>query len=166
MPLRLPALLLALASLLLATPCRALQLDEALNTELLALAATDTERVAITDYLRANLGEPYRLGATGGSEGFDCSGLVLRAYAAAGLAVPRASRDQLRSGADVPLSDLRAGDLLFYRMQSGAPQGLHVAVYVGEGRAIHASITHQEVREIDITRKVWASRLVAARGLL
>lgn len=163
---RLSALLLALASISLATPCRALQLDETLNNGDSQAVAKDTERVAITDYLRANLGEPYRFGATGGREGFDCSGLVLRAYAAAGLAVPRVSRDQLRSGTDVSLSDLRAGDLLFYRMKASAPQRLHVVVYIGEGRAIHASITHQEVREIDITRKVWASRLVAARGLL
>lgn len=163
---RLPALLLAFASIFLATPCRALQLDETLGIEPLVVAAADTERVAITDYLRANLGEPYRLGATGGSEGFDCSGLVLRAYAAAGLAVPRVSRDQFRLGIDVPLSNLRAGDLLFYRMKPSVPERLHVVVYIGDGRAIHASITHQEVREIDITRQIWSKRLVAARSLL
>lgn len=166
MPFRLSALLLALASISLATPCRALQLDETLDHEAQPEIATDAERIAITDYLRANLGEPYRFGATGGREGFDCSGLVLRAYAAAGLAVPRVSRDQLRSGTNVPLSALRAGDLLFYRMKTSAPQRLHVVVYIGEGRAIHASITHQQVREIDITRQVWSKRLVAARSLL
>lgn len=166
MSFRLPMLLLLLASISLAMPCRALQLDETLSNGESQQVAPDTERVAITDYLRANIGEPYRLGATGGSEGFDCSGLVLRAYAAAGLTVPRVSRDQLSVGTDVPLSELRAGDLLFYRMKANAPQRLHVVVYIGEGRAIHASITHQEVREIDITRKVWSKRLVAARTLL
>lgn len=166
---QLPLLLLAL----LALPCHAMRLDETLSIgaapaqaiEAASGGAADTDREAITDYLRANLGEPYRFGATGGGEGFDCSGLVLRAYAAVGLAVPRVSSDQLRSGTAVSLSELRAGDLLFYRMRRNRPL-LHVAVYVGDGRAIHASVGHEEVREIDITSKVWSKRLVAARTLL
>ena len=170
--------LLLLAGALLALPCSAMQLDEQLDEVITQISeveqidtpgqtlAADTEREAITDYLRASLGEPYRLGATGGQQGFDCSGLVLRAYAAAGLAVPRISKDQLRTGAAVSLSQLRAGDLLFYRMHNSRPQQLHVVVYVGKGRAIHASVGHREVREIDITNSVWSKRLVAARTLL
>ncbi|MES2883405.1 MAG: C40 family peptidase [Pseudomonadota bacterium] len=165
--------LLLLASTLLAAPCQAMLLDEELDARRLpeptletpSDRAADTDREAITDYLRANLGEPYRFGATGGREGFDCSGLVLRAYAAAGLEVPRVSMDQLRIGTKVSLSKLRAGDLLFYRMRRNQ-QLLHVAVYVGDGRAIHASVGHKKVREIDITSKVWSKHLVAARTLL
>lgn len=161
--------LLLLALALPALPCQAMRLDEQLDEAAMQWGPAvpiDTERAAITDYLRASLGEPYRLGATGGSEGYDCSGLVLRAYAAAGLEVPRVSSEQLRTGAAVPLDALRAGDLLFYRMGGNRPQGLHVVVYVGEGRAIHASVGHRQVREIDITRSVWSKRLVAARTFL
>lgn len=129
-------------------------------------SAADADRHAITEFLRAHLGAPYRLGATGGREGFDCSGLVLKAYAAAGLAVPRVSAEQLATGNAVPVQALKAGDLLFYRMKTNAPGQLHVAVYVGAGRAIHASVTHKVVREIDITRPLWSQRLVAARSLL
>jgi len=196
MPARLPTALAPLAALvavLLAAPCQALQLAESLQWQPTAtepalaaeaqaqtvavdaaLPATaeaaeglaDTDRNAITDFVRANLGAPYRMGATGGREGFDCSGLVLRAYAAAGLAVPRVSAEQFVSGTAVPLQALKAGDLLFYRMKASAPRQLHVAVYVGDGRAIHASVTHKTVREIDITRPLWSQRLVAARSLL
>lgn len=178
MPMRRPHLpLLLLASALLALPCRAMQLDEqldlpeaeAIEADAQAPAPTpgyDTEREAITDYLRANLGEPYRFGAAGGSDGFDCSGLVLRAYAAAGLAVPRVSKDQLRTGSAVVLSELKAGDLLFYRLRGASARALHVVVYVGGGRAIHASVGHRQVREIDITTKLWTKHLVAARTLL
>lgn len=149
----------------LSAPSWALQIDE--NFGGAASAATaDTERIAITDYLRASLGEPYHFGATGGREGFDCSGLVLRAYAAAGLQVPRVSAQQFSAGMPVKPEALRAGDLLFYRMRAGKSARLHVVVYIGDGRAIHASITHKVVREIDITRKVWSSRLVAARALI
>ena len=154
-----------LASIALSAPSSALQLDATLGGFAPATTA-DTERAAITDYLRANLGEPYRFGATGGREGFDCSGLVLRAYAAAGLQVPRISTQQFRVGTPVSPEALRAGDLLFYRMRQGKSARLHVVVYIGDGRAIHASVGHKQVREIDITRKVWSSRLVAARTLL
>lgn len=147
--------------------------SETLVSEALASAArgaeagaVDTDRNAITDFVRASLGAPYRMGASGGREGFDCSGLVLRAYAAAGLAVPRVSSQQIATGNAVPLQALKAGDLLFYRMRASAPRQLHVAVYVGAGRAIHASVTHKVVREIDITRPLWSQRLVAARSLL
>ncbi len=164
--------LLLLASTLLAMPCRALELDDSLDYDeepALATAsafAPEPERAAITHYLRAKLGEPYRLGATGGRDGFDCSGLVLRAYEAAGLAVPRLSAQQFRSGVPVPLDALKAGDLLFYQMKPSEPDRLHVVVYIGEGRAIHASVKHNAVREIDITRTVWSKRLVAARSLV
>lgn len=196
MPARLPTVLAplaALAALLLAAPCQALQLAESLQSQPAAAVVAveaetapelvaadeappaaaepaaliaDTDRNAITDFVRANLGAPYRMGATGGREGFDCSGLVLRAYAAAGLAVPRVSAEQFARGTAVPLQALKAGDLLFYRMKASAPRQLHVAVYVGDGRAIHASVTHKTVREIDITRPLWSQRLVAARSLL
>ncbi len=169
MPALRPVLAL-LTSLVLAPSAWGMQLDSHLNLDRLrpadATPVLDSERVAITDYLRANLGEPYRFGAAGGRQGFDCSGLVQRAYEAAGLEVPRLSREQMRAGEPVSLDDLRAGDLLFYRMQANAPQRLHVVVYVGEGRAIHASVTHRKVREIDITRDTWVKRLIAARTLL
>lgn len=196
MPARLPTALApiaALTAMLLAAPCQALQLAESLQSrpaeavpaveagaavgsavvdepapatsEPIAPVA-DIDRNTITEFVRANLGAPYRRGATGGREGFDCSGLVLRAYAAAGLAVPRVSAEQFARGTAVPLQALKAGDLLFYRMKASEPRQLHVAVYVGEGRAIHASVTHKTVREIDITRPLWSQRLVAARSLL
>lgn len=126
---------------------------------------SEPARKAITDYTRAALGQPYRLGASG-QDGFDCSGLVLGAYQAAGHLVPRQSQAQLEAGAPVDVSALRAGDLLFYRFKRNEPERLHVAIYVGGGRAIHASVSHRQVREVDITGAGWASRLVAARSLL
>ena len=50
--------------------------------------------------------------------------------------------------------------------RSGEPGKLHVVVYIGDGRAIHASVKHNAVREIDITSGLWRRRLVAARTLL
>jgi cell wall-associated NlpC family hydrolase len=57
----------------------------------------------------AQLGKPYRWGADG-PKSFDCSGLVLTSYRAAGVHLPRVSRQQYGAGKLVPLSALRAGD--------------------------------------------------------
>ncbi|MDP3857233.1 MAG: C40 family peptidase [Stagnimonas sp.] len=123
------------------------------------------ERQAIASYLVSALGEPYRRGALG-EGGYDCSGLVVSAYAAAGRQLPRLAAEQLRQGQPVEPGALRPGDLLFYRFNSRRPQRLHVVIYIGGGRAIHASPKHGEVREIEIAQSIWTRRLVATVSLL
>jgi cell wall-associated NlpC family hydrolase len=68
--------------------------------------------VAVGFALR-QLGKPYRWGADG-PRSYDCSGLVQTAYRAAGVNLPRVSRQQYHAGRHVRLTALRAGDLLFY----------------------------------------------------
>jgi peptidoglycan DL-endopeptidase CwlO len=80
------------------------------------------------------LGKPYRYGALGPST-FDCSGLTLFAYHAAGVTLPHSAAAQYRSGHPVSRSQLQAGDLIFWR-------GLgHVGIYIGGGRMVHAPKT-------------------------
>jgi cell wall-associated NlpC family hydrolase len=70
--------------------------------------------------------------------GFDCSGLMVYAYAAAGVYLPHYSGYQYTAGQHVPISDIRPGDLLFYS-SDGAPDGIHhVTMYVGGGQMIEA----------------------------
>lgn len=153
-------------ALTLAPAIESLSLHAAVQkAEIPATHIREPARRAIARFIRAALGKPYQYGATDDSA-FDCSSLVQRAYEAAGRQVPRVASEQLKASAPVPLSKLRSGDLLFYRMSAARPQRLHVVIYMGEGRAIHASVKHQVVREIDITGRLWASRLVAARRLL
>lgn len=80
----------------------------------------------------AQVGDPYRYGATGPGA-FDCSGLTLFSYRSAGWDLPRTSRSQARATRGVSKNDLRPGDLLFY----GRPVG-HVAMYVGDGKMVHS----------------------------
>lgn len=129
-------------------------------------SASLRQRAAIVSYLRANLGEPYKLGAEDAPKGFDCSGLVQRAYESAGLEVPRTAEEQFEASAPVAVSDLQAGDLLFFRMGKGGQKHLHVIVYVGEGHAIHASIKHDAVREIELDQGPWSEDFLGARRLL
>ncbi|GAB2570042.1 C40 family peptidase [Microlunatus antarcticus] len=78
------------------------------------------------------LGKPYSFGATGPSS-FDCSGLTLGAWKAAGVSINRTSQAQFKNGRAIAKSDLKPGDLVFY--YGGIS---HVAMYVGNGTIIHA----------------------------
>ncbi|HEY0237152.1 MAG TPA: NlpC/P60 family protein [Friedmanniella sp.] len=86
------------------------------------------------------LGKPYRFGATGPGS-FDCSGLTLGAWKAAGVSINRTSQAQFRNGQAVSKADLQPGDLVFY--YGGIS---HVALYVGNGVIIHAPHTGTVVK--------------------
>jgi peptidoglycan DL-endopeptidase CwlO len=95
------------------------------------------------------LGKPYRWGATG-LETFDCSGLTMRAYQAAGVSLPRTSRAQWSAGRPVARNRLRPGDLLFF---GGSPATIHhVAMYAGNGRMVEAPHTGARVRVVSMFR--------------
>jgi cell wall-associated NlpC family hydrolase len=84
------------------------------------------------------LGKPYRWG-TDRPRSYDCSGLVQTAYCAAGVALPRVSRQQYGAGRHVRPTALRAGDLLFYADDPRDPRTIgHVGMYVGSGRMVEA----------------------------
>ncbi|TQJ39527.1 cell wall-associated NlpC family hydrolase [Arthrobacter sp. SLBN-112] len=77
----------------------------------------------------------YQWGGTG-AYGFDCSGLVQNAFAAAGKYLPRtASQQYAAAPVHVPLSQARRGDLLVW---GSAPNFYHVAIYLGNGQVVQA----------------------------
>lgn len=91
----------------------------------------------------AQLGKPYVYGAEGPSS-FDCSGLMMYAYAAAGVTLPRSSRSQYGVGVSVAYGEWKVGDLLFYGSSAGSIH--HVAMYIGDGMLVHASQTGVPVK--------------------
>jgi cell wall-associated NlpC family hydrolase len=94
----------------------------------------------------AQVGKPYRWGATGPAA-FDCSGLVRFAYAAAGLHLPRTSRQQWTAGRHVQVAELRPGDLVFWAHDPARPATIHhVGMYLGQGLMVHAPHTGALVR--------------------
>jgi len=95
-------------------------------------------------------GKPYIWGATG-PDAYDCSGLMLRAYEAAGITLSRVSRDQYHNGAMLPVRDAQPGDLLFWAYDPSNPATIHhVAMYLGGGKIVEAQQTGVPVH----TRKV------------
>ncbi|MFK0046003.1 C40 family peptidase [Streptomyces sp. NPDC090741] len=97
-----------------------------------ALAAMPSVRASTAvGGVLAEIGKPYVWGAEGPSA-FDCSGLMQYVYARAGIRLPRTTWDQINAGSRVPVSQVRPGDLIFYR------GGAHVGMYVGDGKVVHA----------------------------
>lgn len=88
----------------------------------------------------AQLGKSYVWGAAGPST-YDCSGLTMAAWAAAGVGMAHSATMQFNAFPQVSLSELRPGDLVFY----GSPIH-HVAMYVGGGNVIHAPQAGDVVR--------------------
>lgn len=102
---------------------------------------TDANIRTAIDFAKRQLGKPYVWGATG-PNAFDCSGLTLRAWQAAGVALPRTSRDQYHAGRYLPVDQAQAGDLVFYAYDTGDPNTIHhVAMYLGDGTIIEAQQT-------------------------
>lgn len=74
--------------------------------------------------------------------GFDCSGLMVYAFAAAGVSLPHYSGYQYTAGKHVPMSQIRPGDMVFY----GTSGIHHVALYLGNGQMLEAPQSGMKVR--------------------
>lgn len=94
----------------------------------------------ITDYACQFIGNPYVWGGNDPHTGADCSGFVKYVYAHFGVSMPRTAREQSSCGLMIPtISQAQAGDLLFFS-KNGMESGVnHVAMYLGNGKMVHAS---------------------------
>lgn len=66
---------------------------------------------------------------------YDCSGLIQSAFARVGVWIPRDSYQQENFATKIPISELKAGDLIFF----GKQRVTHVALYLGNNQYIHSS---------------------------
>lgn len=117
---------------------------------------TNTQAGKAVAFAFAQLGCPYVFGGTGPcGAGFDCSGLMMQAWAAAGVAIPRTSEAQAGLPA-VPTSALQPGDILEFAGDS------HVGMYVGGGMLIDAPQPGQNVEEVSLSNSWYSSNLDGA----
>jgi len=95
---------------------------------------------AAVRFAYAQLGKPYVYGASGPNS-YDCSGLTMRAWGAAGVSLPHNAAAQQADTRPVSYGDLQPGDLVFF----GSP-AYHVGIYIGGGRMIAAPHTGDVVK--------------------
>ncbi len=95
-------------------------------------------RTNMIDYAMKYLGTPYVWGGNSLSRGVDCSGFVQQVFKAYGYSTPRVSREMARTYSAISRSEAKAGDLVFYHnLKTGVVD--HVAIYIGNGKIIHAN---------------------------
>jgi peptidoglycan DL-endopeptidase CwlO len=104
-------------------------------------------------YAEQQLGKPYLWGGTG-PDAFDCSGLVMMAYRAAGINIARTSEQQWATGVRIPASQAEPGDLVFFVGSDGTPtQPGHVGLVIGDGKMIEAYATGFPIRVATYTNR-------------
>jgi hypothetical protein len=111
----------------------------------LGLARSNAAASAI-GFAEQQLGKPYQWGGTG-PDSYDCSGLVMMAYRAAGIDIPRTSQQQWAWGPRISPSQVQPGDLVFFAGADGtrAAPG-HVGMVIGGGLMIEAYSTGFPIR--------------------
>ena len=115
-------------------------------------APTQAVATAIS-FAEQQLGKPYQWGGTG-PDAFDCSGLVMMAYRAAGINIERTSEEQWATEQRVPASQVQPGDLVFFAGSDGTPTDPgHVGLVIGNGKMIEAYATGFPIRVASYTNR-------------
>lgn len=109
------------------------------------------------------VGVRYRYGGHSPSSGFDCSGLIYYSYKRIGLRAPRTTRDLYRYARPVHPSELRTGDILFFKIDGKKVS--HAAVYLGNGRMVHAPSSGKRVSYAQLSSPYWREHLIGAGRL-
>jgi peptidoglycan DL-endopeptidase CwlO len=113
----------------------------------------------VVQYALSQLNTPYVWGGAAPG-GFDCSGLVMWAYAQVGVSLPHSSYAMWNYGVPVSRDQLAPGDIVFF-------DGLgHVGLYIGNGEFVHAPHTGDVVKISSLGEDWYASAYVGARRIL
>ena len=99
-----------------------------------SLEAGDRIREQVVERALAQVGDAYGAGGEG-PDVFECSGLVVYSWRAFGVKLEHYSKAQYDQTERISLKEARPGDLAFY-FENGAH---HVAIYIGDGKVVHAS---------------------------
>jgi cell wall-associated NlpC family hydrolase len=112
---------------------------------------TGSEADQAVAFVYDQIGCPYVYGGTGPCHmGFDCSGLVQAAWAAAGVSIPRDTYEDWAELPHISASSIEPGDLILYNGEG------HVAMYVGDGYIIDAPQTGMDVEKIPMSTPWYA----------
>jgi cell wall-associated NlpC family hydrolase len=107
------------------------------------------DEYAVVSFALDQVGKQYVWG-TAGPDTYDCSGLILRAYAQIGIDLPHNAAAQYNSTANISREELQPGDLVFYNDLS------HMGMYIGNGLIVHAPNSRTVVKVVELDHgNVW-----------
>ena len=117
---------------------------------------------AVVNYASQFVGNPYVYGGSSLTNGTDCSGFVMSVFANFGYSLPRVAAAQCEASTKKDISQLEPGDLVFY----GSGYVDHVALYIGDGKIIHASgaATGIKISNYDYEAPVGVGTYIEADG--
>ena len=102
-------------------------------------------REKIAQFALQFVGNPYVYGGTSLTNGADCSGFVMSVFKEFGYDLPRVAAAQYEASQKKDISQIETGDLVFY----GAGGINHVALYIGDGKIVHASTAATGIKVSD-----------------
>lgn len=122
---------------------------------------------AIAKEALKHLGEPYVWGGRDLKRdgGYDCSGLTRAVFAAHGIHLGATAMLQYQDGIEIERPALEPGDLVFF-LSSSAQTPMHVGIYLGQGRFVHAPGDGQRIKTESLDKSYFANRYVGARRYL
>ena len=97
----------------------------------------------IENKAKSMLGTKYKYGANGPYQ-YDCSGFTKHVFSSQGITIPRTSKEQAKVGKYLRYSELKKGDLVFFRADNNSKVS-HVGIFIGDGKFIHASSSKKKV---------------------
>ena len=116
---------------------------------------------SIVEFGKDFLGTPYSWAGMS-PRGFDCSGFTTYVFGEFGIGLSHSSEAQFKQG--VAVSELQAGDLVFYATYSRGPS--HVGIYMGDGNFIHASSGAGYVTITPMSTAYYSARYLGARRVI
>ena len=120
---------------------------------------------SVVNIAKAQVGKPYVWGAEGPNS-FDCSGLIYYAYKnGASITIPRVSRDQAKYGSYVSTSNMKAGDIIYFDSTKDGVVN-HVAMYIGDGKYVHAPRSGENVRIDSTSSSYFTKYALGARRII
>lgn len=126
--------------------------------------AVDAKPKGMVDRALSWIGVKYRFGGQDETRGFDCAGLVRRAFSRV-VDLPRTAASQFREGFHVSREELQPGDLVFFK--NTYKKGIsHVGIYIGEGKFVHAASSRRSVVVDRLDATYYSSRFAGGRRVV